>query len=276
MIEAASSAPIAGRPRWPARIVATLGHAALGPLIWLAAAAGIAGGVIWQGLRPVSWRRPVRAEFVRFVELAGVQSLPAVAVAGGLVGIALVAQGLYWLEQLGEEGLIVTVLEVVLVREVAPLVVGLLVIGRGGLLLLGELAAMQRDGHYRALDAQGVDPFVALIMPRVLALAVCVFCLTIVFIVVAFLSGYAAASLVDRAAASPAELVGNMLRSIGGAGYFLIPAKTLCIGIVIGAVCCLTALERDDSAADGGDPRPRGFMRAVLAVLLVSGLVSVL
>jgi phospholipid/cholesterol/gamma-HCH transport system permease protein len=162
------------------------------------------------------------------------------------------------------------------VREVAPLVVGLLTIGRGGLLLLGELAAMQRNGQYRALDAQGVDPFVALIMPRVLALAVSMFCLTIVFIVVAFLSGYTVASLLNLAAASPAELVGDMMRSIGGAGYFLIPAKTLSIGFAIGVVCCLTALERDDPEVDGGDPRPRGFMRAVLAVLLVSGVVSVL
>ena len=276
MTEAASSSPIADQPQLPLRLMARLGHATLGPLIWLAAAAGMAGGVIWQGLRPVSWRRPVRAEFVRFVELAGVQSLPAVAVAGALVGIALVAQGLYWLEQLGEEGLIVTVLEVVLVREVAPLVVGLLAIGRGGLLLLGELAAMQRDGQYRALDAQGIDPFVALIVPRVLALAVSVFCLTIVFIVVAFVSGYATASLLDLAKASLVAFVGDMVRSIGGAGYFLIPAKTLSIGFVIGVVCCLTALERDEPSVDGGDPRPRGFMRAVLAVLLVSGLVSVL
>lgn len=257
------------------RAVGAVGHAALGSLSWLATAAGMAAGVIWQGLRPVTWRRPVRAEFVRFVELAGVQSVPAVMAAGFLVGIALVAQGLYWLEQAGERDLIVTVLQVVLVREIAPVVVGLLAIGRGGLLILGELAAMQREGQYRALDAQGIDPFIALVVPRVLALAVSVFCLTLVFIVAAFTAGYTVASLLDVSAASPMEFAGDMMQSIGGAGYFLIPLKTLSIGVVIGVVCCLTGLERSD-ALDGDDPRPRGFMRAVVAVLLVSGLVSVL
>lgn len=267
---------VARPPGRPALAMTTLGQRALAPLHWLATAAGLAGAIIGASLRPTSWRRPVRAEFVRFVELAGVQSLAAVAVAGALVGVALVAQALYWREQLGEEGQIVRVLQSVLVREIAPLVVGLLVIGRGGLLILGDLAAMQRNGQYRALDAQGVDPLVALIVPRVLALAVSVFCLTIGFIVVAFLSGYAMASLLDFAQASLIEFFGDMIRSIGSAGYFLIPAKTLSIGFVIGVVCCLSGLERTDRTLDLGDPRPRGFMRAVLAVLLVSGLVSVL
>ena len=80
----------------------------------------MAGGVVHQGMRPVSWRRPARAEFVRFMELAGVQNLPAVVVAGILVGISLVAQGMYWLDQVGEADPVFTVIAVVLIREIAP------------------------------------------------------------------------------------------------------------------------------------------------------------
>jgi phospholipid/cholesterol/gamma-HCH transport system permease protein len=247
----------------------------LGPLRWLATAAGIAGGVVWQGLRPVSWRRPTRAEFLRFMDLAGVHNLPAVAVAGLLVGISLVAQALYWLNRLGEEQLVSTVIAVILIREIAPLVVGLLAIGRGGLLILDELGEMQRKGQCRALDIQGVDPFLALIMPRVLALAISVFCLTIIFIVVAFATGYAMAALLDVARRSPVEFVSETFRMIGTAGLVMIPVKTLGIGFSIGVVCCLTAMERRAAMPEHGQS-PTGFMRSVLAVLLVSGLVSVL
>jgi phospholipid/cholesterol/gamma-HCH transport system permease protein len=244
-----------------------------GPLPWLATAAGMAAAVVRQGLRPTSWRRPARAEFLRFMDLAGVQNLPAVGVAGVLVGISLVAQGMYWLNQLGEEGFVFTVIAVVLIREIAPLVVGLLALGRGGLLILDELSELRRDGQYRMLDVQGIDPFLTLVMPRVLALALSVFCLTMILIVVAFASGYLTGSLLGATRQTPVGFVGQSFATIGDAGYAVLPLKSLGIGFAIGIVCCLTALEQ---RREPGALMPLGFMRAVLAVFLVSGLVSVL
>jgi phospholipid/cholesterol/gamma-HCH transport system permease protein len=251
-------------------------QAVVGTGRWLATAAGIAGAVVRQGLRPVSWRRPVRAEFVRFVELAGVRNLPAVVVAGILVGISLFAQGMYWLEQVGEQDLVFTVIAVVMVREVAPLVVGLLALGRGGLLMLDELSSLRRNGQCRTLDLQGIDPFLALIMPRVLALTISVFCLTMILIVAAFASGYLMGLLLGVAQRSPVEFVVATFGTIGDAGYAVLPLKTLGIGFMIGVVCCLTAMERHRGIGADHTLMPVGFMRAVLAVFLVSGLVSVL
>ncbi|HEX2479811.1 MAG TPA: ABC transporter permease [Geminicoccaceae bacterium] len=247
-----------------------------GPLRWLATAAGMAAAVVRQGLRPKSWRRPARAEFLRFMELAGVQNLPAVVVAGVLVGISLVAQGMYWLNQLGEEELVFTVIAVIMIREIAPLVVGLLALGRGGLLILDELSELRRDGQCRALDAQGIDPFLTLVMPRVLALALSVFCLSMILIVVAFTSGYLTASLLGAARRTPIEFVAQTFATIGNAGYAVLPLKSLGIGFAIGIVCCLTALEQPQEPGAERALMPVGFMRSVLAVFLVSGLVSVL
>jgi phospholipid/cholesterol/gamma-HCH transport system permease protein len=55
-----------------------------------------------------------------------------------------------------------------------------------------------------------------------------------------------------------------------------IPVKTLGIGFAIGIVCCLTAMERRRRAMDDQNRMATGFMRSVLAMFLVSGLVSVL
>jgi phospholipid/cholesterol/gamma-HCH transport system permease protein len=251
-------------------------RAIIGPLRWLAAAAGLAAGAVWLGLHPASWRRPARAEFVRFMELAGVQNVPAAVVAGILVGISLVAQGMYWLNQVGEEDLVFTVIAVVLIREIAPLVVGLLAIGRGGLLILDELSELRRGGQCRALDVQGLDPFLALIMPRVLALTISVFCLTMIFLAVAFGSGYLTGRLLGVTSRTPVEFVVTTFATIGSAGYAMLPMKTLAIGLAIGAVCCLTAMEPRQEAGADHALMPIGFMRSVLAVFLVSGLVSVL
>lgn len=260
-------APQPRRPLW---------RATLRPLRWLVTAVALAGGVIWQGLRPVSWRRPARAEFVRFMDLAGVQNVPAVTVAGILVGMSLVAQGMYWLNQVGEEELVFTVIAVVLIREIAPLVVGLLALGRGGLLILDELSELRRNGQCRTLDLQGADPLLVLIMPRVWALALNVFCLTMLLLVVAFVSGYLTNSLLGVTKRSPLEFVAEMFATIGTAGYAVLPLKTFGIGLAIGVVCCLTAMEQRQQAGADHDLIPIGFMRSLLAMFLVSGLVSVL
>jgi phospholipid/cholesterol/gamma-HCH transport system permease protein len=270
---AAPAVPTPARGR-PARGAAL--RAVAGPLRWLATAAGMSAAVVRQGLRPTSWRRPARAEFVRFMDLAGVQSLPAVAVAGVLVGISLVAHGMYWLNQVGEQDFVFTVIAVVMIREIAPLVVGLLALGRGGLLILDELSELRRDGQYRALDLQGVDPFLTLVMPRVLALALSVFCLTMILLLVAFASGYLTGNLLGAARQTPVEFVVQTFATIGSAGYAVLPLKSLGIGFAIGIVCCLTALEQRPEPGAERRLMPVGFMRSVLAVFLVSGLVSVL
>jgi phospholipid/cholesterol/gamma-HCH transport system permease protein len=271
---AAATGAASSRTISAGQLARALWRTAGGPLRWLAAAAGIALGVVRQGLRPVSWRRPTRAEFVRFMELAGVQNLPAVVVAGILVGISLVAQGMYWLDQVGEQDFIFTVIAVVLIREIAPLAVGLLALGRGGLLILDELSELRRDGQYRALDLQGIDPFHVLIMPRVLALTLSVFCLTMILIVVAFAAGYVTGGLLGVTQTSPVEFAARAFAAIGSAGYAMLPLKTLGIGLAIGVVCCLTALEQRPEAGADRALMPVGFMRSVLAVFLVSGLVT--
>jgi phospholipid/cholesterol/gamma-HCH transport system permease protein len=252
------------------------GRAVVEPLRWLATAAGMTGAVVYHGLRPSAWRRPVRMEFFRFMDLAGLQNVPAAIIAGLLLGIALVAQGMYWLEQFGEQELVFTIIAVILIREIAPVVVGLLTLGRGGLLILDELSELRRGGHCRALDSQGMDPFLTLVLPRICALALSSFCLTMVLLVVAFLSGYATGNLLDVSRLAPLAFVDEMFTTIGTAGYAVLPIKTLGIGVAIGVVCCLTAMEEPK------DPRaeraliPLGVMRSVLAVFLISGLVSVL
>jgi phospholipid/cholesterol/gamma-HCH transport system permease protein len=115
-----------------------------------------------------------------------------------------------------------------------------------------------------------------LVMPRVLALALSVFCLSMILLVVAFVAGYVMGSLLGVADRTPAEFAAQTVGTIGSAGYAVLPLKALGIGFAIGIVCCLTALEQRRESGAERALVPVGFMRSVLAVFLVSGLVSVL
>lgn len=263
-----SAAAVGTLPRRAGRgLGAALGFVVLG--------FALAAAVLRQALRPQSWRRPVRAEFVRFLDRTAVGTMPAVAVAALLAGASIIAQSLYWTERLGEVGEIRTIVVWLTVREVAPLIVAFLMIGRAGLVLTQELTEWRRDRLWRALDAQGVDPFLLMVLPRVLAIAIGCFCLTVLFIVVAFLAGFATARASGVAAAiGLLDVVPMLLRSIGETGALFVSLKTLTMGLAIGVVACLAAIEPDALAARGEGPVPTAFVRAVLAILLITGLFS--
>jgi phospholipid/cholesterol/gamma-HCH transport system permease protein len=147
--------------------------------------------VIWQSCRPVTWRRSIRTEFMRQCYQVGAQALPFILVSGIFVGFGIVAQSFHWLKVFGSTALFGGFLSAVLVREIAPVLVGLIVIGRSGSTLLVELGTMKTEGQVHMLDAQGIDPFLYLVVPRVLAFCLCMFSLTIAFVAVALLAGFA-------------------------------------------------------------------------------------
>lgn len=241
---------------------------------WLFLVFGAAAAVIHQTVRPITWRRTVRAEFWRYMDMVCIGNLPSMLTAAILVGLTLVSQALFWVDRFGQSDAIGDVILFIVVRELAPLIVGLLTLGSGGIVLLGELSAMRASGELDALDRQGVDPFLLLVVPRVAALVVSVFVHTLVFTVVAFTAGYSLAQATGASVEPPAQFVINVLTSIGASGYLVLPIKSLAIGLTIGVVCSLTAMDRDMAGLARERLTAKGFIRAISGILLVSALLS--
>ena len=229
--------------------------------------AALAWGVLRDLFRPHTWRRTVRAEFRRALHQAIAGGLSTILVTAALVGLGMVSQALYWLGEAGEEGLIGSVLVTILVRSVTPLLVGLVLLGRSGMVALAEIATLTAGGQVRALEAQGVDPFLVLVFPRACALALASFTLGVVFVVAALLSGFVAGSLLGAVSLSLWSLLDRVALAMQAADFAVFPVKMLAIGLLVALTACLTGLEaapREDAAR----LLPRGFVRGVLAVLL--------
>jgi phospholipid/cholesterol/gamma-HCH transport system permease protein len=219
-----------------------------------------AAGVVQRAVRPGTWRRPVRREFARVLDLAGPGSFTTVLAVSVLVGLGLVAQALYWIERVGQDVEIENVIAQVMIREIAVMVTAVVLIGRAGLRLLSELIELRRQCGIRELDRQGIDPFLLLIVPRVLALPVALFCHSVVFVGVAFVTGFFAASAVGVVTDSFGVFAGRALGSLGDYGALVLPVKALTIGFAVGVALCLTAL----STAGGRDPQGRTLSRGFI------------
>ena len=260
----------------PGGLAAIIGQWVIDQVLGLIQFTSIAVAVIWQGWRPLTWRRTVRAEFFKQCRQIGMRALPFILITGSLVGFGIVYQVIYWLGVFGQTEFTGSILVLVLVREVAPLFVALTVIGRSGSVILVELGNMQIDGQVRMLDAQGIDPFLFLIIPRVVAVSVCMFSLTIAFIAVALGSGFLAGNALGSMDLTLYDFVFGILAKMGLAEFATIPLKTVCIGFVVALIACTTGLSVSGSRSDLLAALPRGITKSVLATLLISSVLTLL
>ncbi|MFW5679650.1 MAG: ABC transporter permease [Pseudomonadota bacterium] len=239
---------------------------------WVVLTTALLATSLVMATQPRSWRRPVTDAFWLALRLATIGSLVAVVVAATVVGIGVVGQALFWLDEFGERDVVRTTLVRVLVREVAPVTVGLVMLGRSGLIHLSELARMRADGTLRVLRAEGLDPSLFLAMPLVLALGIATFCNAVVFTVLAVLIGYAATALSGLTVQPLADFLLSLSRDLGTTGVLILPLKSLLVGLVIGATIAATALQ--PMRRDARLILPHGFFRALIAMFVASALMS--
>jgi len=229
-----------------------------------------------QAMRPVHWRRPVRASLFNACVDIGLRGTPFVLSIALLVGIGAVFQRLYGLDLTGQNEYAGTFLVLVLVREVAPLLVLLIVLGRSGTVMLSQVNEMHLRGELRVLEAQGIDPFVFLLLPRTVAAAVCSFCLLILFIVVALTAGYVTAQAFDASTLSIQEYMKSVLARMNIRTYALVLLKPTLGGAAVAAACSGMPLQPKLLAGASAAVLPTVFVYAMLIVFLLSGILSIL
>jgi phospholipid/cholesterol/gamma-HCH transport system permease protein len=267
------SAAVAGRPGPLLRVLGWIGRGTRRRAWLVVTIFALAGGVAIDALRPSAWRRPARAAFRQALRQAAGGAFSTVLVTGVLVGLGMVAQAHYWLGMAGGRDLVGRVLVVVLVREVTPLLIGFVMLGRSGTVIAVELGAMATGGQLHALRTQGLDAFRLLVLPRTVALAVAAFTLGILFVATALVAGWLTGSLAGLVKRSPAEFLDNVLIAMEAKDFLILPLKLVVIGALVALTAAVTGLfcdRRDDAAS----LLPQGFVRGVLALLLASGVLS--
>lgn len=271
-----SGRPADGRRPLLLRGLGAVGGAVIAPTVGCWRLMGVAAATVVQGVQPGAWRRTVRNEFLRHCHEVGVSALPAVIVVGMLVGLGLVLQALYWLGLFGQSGVVGQLLVLVLVRELGPLIVGILVIGRSVTVQVTELHAIAESGKLVTLDAMGIDPFHLLVLPRAVAMSLCCFCLNMVFIATALVTGHLGASGAGLSNLSFQDFLGGVLKNMDVADFALTAIKPLLFGFVVALITCSLALWPGRETLPLRVQLPRVFVASMAAVLIISGLLSAL
>lgn len=119
----------------------------------------------------------------------GVLSLVIVVVAGVFVGMVLALSGYRLLVDFGAEEALGTSVALVVVRELGPVVTGLLFAGRAGSALAAEIGLMKATDQLSGMEMMAVDPVRRIVAPRFAAGVIALPLLTAIFCVMAIGAG---------------------------------------------------------------------------------------
>jgi phospholipid/cholesterol/gamma-HCH transport system permease protein len=123
----------------------------------------------------------------------GVGSLPVVALTGFSIGAVLALQSSNTLQRFGSLSLTGQLVSLSMVRELGPLVTGLMVAGRNSSGIASELGSMKVTEQIDAMRALGTDPLKKLVTPRLVAATFMLFILTILSDLVGLAGGWVVA-----------------------------------------------------------------------------------
>ena len=127
-------------------------------------------------IRPhsIRWRT-----LLRIVDLDGVRALPITGLLTFLVGVVIAYQGAEQLRKFGTNIFIVDLVGISLLREIAPLIVAILIAGRSGSAYAAEIGTMKVTEELDAVRTLGISPMNLLVLPRALALVIALPLLTV-------------------------------------------------------------------------------------------------
>src|SRR6266545_1091658 len=141
-------------------------------------------------------------DVVEQFETIGVGSLTVVLLTGMFSGMVLALQSGFTLDQFGARSMVGRLVSASMVKELGPVLTGLMVAGRVGSGIAAELGSMMVTEQIAALRALGTDPVRKLVLPRILAGLVMVPLLSVLSAAVGMLGAWLVAVLQLRVAST--------------------------------------------------------------------------
>ncbi len=268
----AAAPPPPPPPRW--RPITAIGRATVGR--GRDALKGIAfmGEAVVTTGRVLAHPRLLRwSDLLRHLDEVGTRAFPLTLLLGFLIGVILAYQSSIPLRRFGAEVFVPNLVGISLLRELGPLLAGVVLAGRTGSAFAAELGTMTVNEEVDALKIMGVDPTAMLVLPRLVAA-------TLVMPVLALLmslAGLAGMTLIMNTLGYPWAAVQGQLQqwlSLGdlAGGLF----KAACFGLVIAGIGCRAGLSAGRGPRAVGDAATAAVVGGIVAIVAMDGVFAVL
>ncbi len=194
----------------------------------------------------------------------GTRSVPVVMITGAFVGAVLAVQAYLQFEAIGLGGRIGSIVNLSVLKELGPVLAGVILAGRVGGGLTAELGTMRVTEQIDALRAMGTDPIRVLVVPRFIACVLLIPVLVVYANFMGIMGGYGVSVYIYGVNAG--EFWENAA-TVQTWDIFYGIIKSVFFGAVTSLICCYKGFRSAPGAAGVGRACTESFVAATMAIL---------
>ncbi len=209
---------------------------------------------------------------VQQADIVGVGSLPVVMLTGLFTGMVLALQTSGTLQKFGSLSLTGQLVSYSMVRELGPVLTGLMVAGRNAAGMASELGSMQVTEQIDAMRALGTDPTKKLVTPRMVATVVMLFFLTIISDLVGLTGGFLIAFGLLRL--DPSQYWTTAYQTLHYEDVLMGLVKPVIFGFIIATVGCYYGLSTRGGTQGVGRSTTQAVVAASVLILVANFFVT--
>ncbi len=204
----------------------------------------------------------------------GVQSMPLVIATAFLTGVVVLLLAAVYVRAYGATQLVGWAAGYATFRELGPVLIALMFSGRVGSKNTAELAAMKLTEQIDALRALAIDPYAYLVIPRLVAMALVLFALTLMGNLFAIVGAATTGELLLDV--SYHTFWNSFAENVRLADLLHGLFKAVVFGIAIGIVSCRCGLSARGGATGVGRAVNRSVVSSALAIFVLDYLITYL
>lgn len=211
-------------------------------------------------------------EIIRHMEFIGNQSVGIIVLTGVFTGLALSFQLYLGFKLFNAVNMVGPTVALGITRELGPVLTGLIVAARAGGAMAARLGTMRVNEQIDALDVMGVNTKQYLIMPRIVAAAICMPLLVAIFDFVAMLGSYfLCVKLVAIDEAVFWQKIADFIEVKHiNEGLF----KGIVFGIFFATMCSYRGFNTTGGAKGVGDATNQGVVQSMVGIIILDYFLS--
>ncbi|TMB21445.1 MAG: ABC transporter permease [Deltaproteobacteria bacterium] len=213
-----------------------------------------------------------RSDFLLVVQDCGARSLPIVALINLLVGLILAFVGAIELRRFGAQIYVADLVGIGMLRDIAPIMTGIIVAGRTGASFAAQLGTMEANQEIDALRTLGIPPMDFLVLPRLLALSLMMPLLCLY----ADLMGIAGGLVVGGSmlGISPVQYLLETKHAIHLNDLFLGLFMSAVFGVLVALAGCLRGVRSGRSASGVGEATTSAVVTGIVSIVVATALIT--
>ncbi len=257
----------------PDSVFVTLGNATLELIVDTKKFFGFIGdlttAVYYSILHPrkVQWK-----ETFYYMDRAGADAVPIVFLICFLMGAILAFQGVV---QMGRFGLSIFVANLVglsIVKELGPLMVAMICIGRAGSAFAAEIGTMKVSEELDAMETMGLNTSRFLVIPKMIALVCVMPLLTIVGDIAGVIGGMLVGVL--QSGVTLSEYYLRTIQAVSAFDMFEGIMKSIVFAVLIAAIGCLRGFEAENDAKGVGRAATSSVVSGIFLIVIADAVIT--